>query len=167
MNICPSCGTEYEGDAKECPACEGAGHSADPEAIETFHVYITSKKSDLGPFDSDTVRKMIQKGQVSHADFVRRRNESSWTPLLESDFSKEMIERVNTQRLASTTCPRCGGTLVAKAKYPVGALILVASGIVLTPCFFVGIPLWIVGWIWMIKSKGTHFVCPKCKYSAD
>jgi len=113
MNLCPTCGSEYEGDAKECPACEAEHHVAAPEPIEVFRVYITSKKSDLGPFDSDTVRKMIQKGQISHTDYIRGRNEFSWTPLLNSEFSKEMAERVNTQRLTSTTCPRCGGALVA------------------------------------------------------
>jgi len=164
MSTCPNCGGDLQSEENFCPAC---GAQTNITVEPTFEVRLSAQGKTAGPFSEETVRTMIRKGSLSHVDSVRRDAEAAWVPLLQSEFSKDMVDHLSIQRLASTTCPQCASTMVAKIKYPKGAIILVILGLVLTPCFFVGTPVWIVGWIWMVRSRATHFVCPRCKYSAN
>ena len=71
------------------------------------------------------------------------------------------------QRIAANACPRCGTGMAVVIKRSKMGLVLVIVGLVTTPAFGIGLPIFIVGYIMRWGGKGrAAYQCPGCNYAA-
>lgn len=109
---------------------------------------------------------MIARQELKITDSVVAEGGKTWVPITQSPFAHSITSQARMQRLASSTCPRCGGAMV---------VILRMSGV--AKAFIIGgsLTIWAVGFglIFVIigliagRNKVTRYECPLCKYRAN
>ena len=133
-----------------------------------YYVLHAVTKQTSGPLSEETIQDWISQKRITLQDSVTRQGEQHWTPILQSPFGTRIADQANLDRLAATTCPRCGSAMVARIKQSGTGLALILIGIALTP-LFIGIPIFIVGMVMRHGGKGgkAYFSCPICSYSTS
>jgi uncharacterized membrane protein YvbJ len=92
--------------------------------------------------------------------------DSSAPIISSSKFSGTAVQQVNAERIAASRCPRCGVGMAVVIKRSRFGLALVILGILLTPAFGIGIPIFVVGYLMRWGGKGRAcYQCPGCNYS--
>jgi DNA-directed RNA polymerase subunit M/transcription elongation factor TFIIS len=163
MRACSQCGTENGVTSASCISC---GVSLTSGAVE-YYVLQARTNEILGPISEEGIKEWILQKRITSRDSLTLVGDSTWTPLLQSQFSQNLVEQINVERLTASTCPRCGAGMVAVARGSQLGLWLIIVGVVLTPVFCIGTFLWVWGMILRHGMKGkTYLQCPRCKYSA-
>lgn len=174
MSVCTSCGSTVTEDARFCDKCGVAVASktiietARANTIEviappgnTWHVtYATGQTG--GPFTEDEIRSMIARQQIKITDSVVLSGGSTWVPITQSPFVRYIVSQASVDRLAASTCPRCGAAMVVITKKSAMATILILVGIIST-VFLIGIVLIIMG-VMMRRKVKVAYQCPRCNY---
>jgi predicted RNA-binding Zn-ribbon protein involved in translation (DUF1610 family) len=109
---------------------------------------------------------MILQRQISVNDSVAVQGSNNWIPVSQSVFAPHVAQQLNIDRMASSTCPQCGAGMAVVIKRSGLGLALIIIGVVLTPAFGIGIPIWIAGMIIRWGGKGqAAYRCPRCNFS--
>lgn len=133
-----------------------------------YYVLHAATRQTSGPLSEDTLKEWISQKRITLQDSVTRHGEQNWTPILQSPFGKPLADQATLDRLAATTCPRCGSAMLARVKQSGTGLALILIGITLSPVF-IGIPIFIVGMVMRHGGKGgkAYFSCPICNYATS
>ena len=176
MGFCTNCGSTVPEEAKFCVRCgipvasKTIAATAGGTTIEvtvspgpTWHVtYATGQTG--GPFTEDEIRSMIARQQIKITDSVAVSGGTGWVPITQSPFARYIVAQASVDRLAASTCPRCGAAMVAVVHQSSMATILIIVGIICT-VFVIGIVFIIIGV--MMRRKGrVRYQCPRCNYRA-
>jgi zinc-ribbon domain len=179
--FCQKCGSPLPDAAAFCQRC-GSSLSATPAAAPlpsqaaaapalapaTALYYLSSfaTRQVSGPFNDAAIRTMIVQRQISMNDSVAVQGSNDWVPVAQSVFASNMAQQLNMDRVASSTCPQCGAAMAVVIKRSGLGLALIIIGVVLTPAFGIGVPIWIAGMIirWGGKGKAAYR-CPRCNFS--
>jgi hypothetical protein len=184
MAKCWSCDSVIKGDAAYCQSCgtglsparsivtavptTSVGVSAatlTPEAM--FHVRSAVSGVVSGPYSDAVLQQYIQHGAVGIADMLWDPREGQWITIARSRFAPVASAAASYVRVATSTCPQCGTPLIALMQRSKLGLVLIIIGILLTPVFFIGVPIWIVGFAIRFGGKGKLVQrCPRCQYTA-
>jgi GYF domain 2 len=134
---------------------------------QEYYVLNAATRQTYGPLAEETLKEWILQKRITLQDLVNKQGEQNWTPILQSSFGKPLIDQANLDRLASTTCPRCGSAMIARVKQSATGLALILVGLFLTP-ILIGLPIFIVGMVMRHGGKGgqAYFACPTCTYSS-
>jgi len=173
MQFCRSCGRETSAAARFCDACGTstgevqaaavAGRTIDavPSGGPLWYVtYATGQTG--GPFTEDDIRGMIARQQLKVTDSVTAQGGMRWVPITQSPFARFVVNQASIDRLAASTCPRCGAAMAVVAHQSSMGRILIIVGII-TTMFFIGIVLVIIGVI-MLRKQTVRYQCPRCNY---
>jgi predicted RNA-binding Zn-ribbon protein involved in translation (DUF1610 family) len=107
---------------------------------------------------------MIAGQQIKITDSVLLAGGSKWIPITQSPFAREIVSQASVDRLAASTCPRCGAAMAVVTKKSTMATILILVGII-TSVFLIGVVLIVTGVIMRRKGK-VAYQCPRCSYRA-
>lgn len=184
MPFCGSCGSVIAGSDQFCTRC-GTGTAPQappasamvalsspqgqslvvPEAL--YHVaYSTGQVA--GPFGEEAIKLLIIQQQLKIHDSIKPQNSDAWVPILQSKFGSLVTQQTGLNRLAANTCPRCSAAMAVAIKRSGLGLVLIIVGLVLTPAFGIGIPIWIIGFIIRFGGKGTAiYRCARCNYASQ
>lgn len=174
MGFCASCGSTIAEEARFCEKCgipvasKSIIETAKTNTIEmlappgnTWHVtYATGQTG--GPFTEDEIRGMIARQQIKITDSVILSGGSAWVPITQSPFARDIVTQASVDRLAASTCPRCGAAMAIVTKKSAMATILILVGII-SSIFIIGIILIIIGVMMRRKGK-VSYQCPRCNY---
>ena len=176
MDVCTSCGSTVAEEARFCDKCgfslvrKAIVETAKTKMIEviappasTWHVTFATGQTG-GPFTEDEIRSMISQQQIKITDSVVLSGGSAWVPITQSPFSRHIVAQASVDRLAASTCPRCGAAMAVVTKKSTLATILILVGIIAT-VFIIGIVLIIIGVMMRRKGK-VAYQCPRCNYRA-
>jgi ribosomal protein S27AE len=130
----------------------------------TWHVTFATGQTG-GPFTEDEIRSMIARQQIKITDSVIATGGATWVPITQSPFARYIVTQATVDRLAASTCPQCGAAMAVVLQRSKAGLVLVIIGLITTPLFGIGIPIFIVGFIlrWGFKPK-AKYQCPRCNY---
>lgn len=163
MPVCAKCGTE---NGVTNSVCLGCGAALESGVVEYYVLQATTSQI-LGPIRETDIKDWISQNRITSKDSLAVTGDSTWVPILQSQFNQYLVDRMNVERLAASTCPRCGAGMVALAKSSQAGLWLIIVGVILTPVFCIGTFLWVWGMILMHGVKGkTYLQCPRCKFNA-
>jgi predicted RNA-binding Zn-ribbon protein involved in translation (DUF1610 family) len=107
---------------------------------------------------------MIARQQIKITDSVVLSGGSIWIPITQSPFARDIVTQASVDRLAASTCPRCGAAMAVVMKKSTLATILILVGII-SSIFLIGIILIVIGVIMRRKGK-VAYQCPRCNYRA-
>jgi ribosomal protein S27AE len=107
---------------------------------------------------------MIARQQIKITDSVAVSGGSGWVPITQSPFARYIVTQASVDRLAASTCPRCGAAMVAVVRPSSMATILIIVGIICT-VFLIGIVFIIMG-VMMRRKRNVRYQCPRCNYIA-
>jgi predicted RNA-binding Zn-ribbon protein involved in translation (DUF1610 family) len=107
---------------------------------------------------------MIARQQIKITDSVIAVGGSAWVPITQSPFARDIVTQATVDRLAASTCPRCGAAMAVVTKKSAMATILILVGII-TSVFIIGVILIIIGVMMRRKGK-VSYQCPRCNYRA-
>ncbi len=174
MSVCTSCGSTI---AEESRFCENCGipvasksiiETAKVNTIEviappaaTWHVTFATGQTG-GPFTEDAIRSMIARQQIKITDSVVLSGGSTWAPITQSPFARYIVAQASVDRLAASTCPRCGAAMAVVTKKSAMATILILVGII-SSIFLIGVVLIIIG-VTMRRRVKVAYQCPRCNY---
>jgi GYF domain 2 len=177
MAFCPSCGKNQAELAKFCVACgnsvsqvmvAAAGSSTidvRPTTGPTWFVTYASGQTG-GPFTEDEVRSMIARQQLKITDAVAVQGSSNWVPITQSPFAPSIAAQASMDRLASSTCPQCGGAMAVVLRTSGASKGLIITGLLTFWMFGFGIILIIIGYI-VGRNPTPRYECPRCKYKSS
>ena len=174
MSVCASCGSMVNENSRFCDRCGvavtsqslvGAGKASTIEVMAppatTWHVTFATGQSG-GPFTEDEIRGMISRQEIKITDSVILSGGSTWVPITQSPFARFIVAQANVDRLAASTCPRCGAAMAIVAKGSSMGTMLILVGII-TTVFVIGVVLIIVG-VMMRRKVKVRYQCPRCNY---
>jgi len=98
-----------------------------------YHVLRATTKEVLGPLSESRVKDRINEKRITASDSITSTGNQKWIPILQSPFSKQLVDQMNIERVAATTCPRRGSAMVGVVKGSQTGLLLIIIGVVLTP----------------------------------
>lgn len=177
MGTCVSCGSAVSEDVRFCGKC-GAGvpssalaglppapslEVSTPNQPRWYVTYATGQRG--GPFNQDQVRAMIARQELKITDSVLVEGGNTWAPITQSPFANSIASQAHMSRLASSTCPRCGGSMVVILRMSGTAKFLMLGGLLTIWMFGFGIIFIIIGLI-VGRNKVPRYECPLCKYKA-
>lgn len=177
MGFCTSCGSTTNDEARFCEKCgvvvvsKSIVETTQAKTIEvvapsaaTWHVTFATGQTG-GPFTEDEIRSMIARQQIKITDSVIATGGATWVPITQSPFARYIVTQATVDRLAASTCPQCGAAMAVVLQRSKAGLVLVIIGLITTPLFGIGIPIFIVGFIlrWGFKPK-AKYQCPRCNY---
>jgi len=176
MGACVSCGSTLDEGSRFCNKCgvaveskslAGLPHASTIEVISppaaNWHVtYATGQTA--GPFTEDEIKSMIVRQQIKITDSVVASGGSTWVPITQSPFASYIVNQASVDRLAASTCPRCGAAMAVVAKGSSMGTILILVGVI-TSIFLVGVVLIIIG-VMMRRKVRVRYQCPRCNYRA-
>jgi predicted RNA-binding Zn-ribbon protein involved in translation (DUF1610 family) len=105
---------------------------------------------------------MIARQQIKITDSVIASGGSAWVPITQSPFARFIVTQASVDRLAASTCPRCGAAMAVVTKSSALATIFIIVGIFFTVAL-IGIPLIIIG-VMMRRKVRVAYQCPRCNY---
>jgi len=176
MRYCTNCGATIGDDAAFCVGCGTKIGRAMATAVGATTVVSRQPQNPIwhvtyatgqtgGPFTEDEVIAMIARQEIKVTDSVIAHGGSSWLPITQSPFARYIVTQAATSRLASSTCPQCGGSMVVVRKVPAMAFAFIAVGI-FTSLALIGIPFLIMGWT-MRRNAKLRYQCPRCNYRSN
>jgi predicted RNA-binding Zn-ribbon protein involved in translation (DUF1610 family) len=127
----------------------------------TWHVTFATGQTG-GPFTGDAIQSMIARQQIKITDSVIASGGSTWVPITQSPFARFIVTQASVDRLAASTCPRCGAAMAVVTKSSAFATILIIVGIFFTVAL-IGIPLIIIG-VMMRRKVKVAYQCPRCNF---
>lgn len=173
MASCTSCGATLTEETRFCDMCglevapRAIAGSAKVKTIEviappaaTWYVTLATGQAG-GPFNEDVIRGMIARQQIKITDSVLGTGGSTWVPITQSSFAQFFVAQASINRLAASTCPRCGAEMTVVTKNSVLATFLII-GVCFAP-FIIGIPLIIVGLV-MRRRPTVNYRRPRCNH---
>jgi predicted RNA-binding Zn-ribbon protein involved in translation (DUF1610 family) len=176
IGFCTSCGSTIAEEARFCDKCgipvasKSIIETAKANMIEviappaaTWHLTFATGQTG-GPFTEDEIRSMIARQQIKITDSVVLSGGSAWVPITQSPFARDIVTQASVDRLAASTCPRCGAAMAVVTKKSAMAIILILVGII-SSVFIIGIVLIIIGVMMRRKGK-VAYQCPRCNYRA-
>src|ERR1035441_1100947 len=95
--------------------CKGQHDRSDCASCRYVHVTFATGQTG-GPFTEDAIRSMIARQQIKITDFVVLSGGSTWVPITQSPFARDIVTQASVDRLAASTCPRCGAAMAVVAK---------------------------------------------------
>jgi hypothetical protein len=135
-----------------------------PFERQLFYVYINSTKETFGPITEETIREWISQKRINAYDSISKFGDEEWILFSNSNFSDQIVQQIRTEQILLSTCTRCGSQLSAVVKDSKLGLWLIIVGVILTPVFLIGTPLWVIGMIMRFAGKKhTYYTCPNCK----
>ena len=170
MASCTKCEALLDESAVFCRVCGTKRETLvldqqDGGAKKQYYVsYATGGR--VGPLGHDEVNRLIREQQIKISDSVCAVGEDRWMPITQSEFAELIAQSGSMERLAASTCPRCGAGMAVVLKRSRLGLVLIIIGLITTPLFGIGIPIFIVGFIlrWGRKGKAAY-QCPRCNYA--
>jgi predicted RNA-binding Zn-ribbon protein involved in translation (DUF1610 family) len=174
MGFCTSCGSTITEEARFCDKCgipvasKSIIETAKANTIEviappvaTWHVtFATGQRG--GPFTEDQIRSMISLQQIKITDSVVLSGGSTWVPITQSPFARYIVAQASVDRLAASTCPRCGAAMAVITKKSTMATVLILVGII-SSVFLIGVVFIIMG-VMMRRKVKVAYQCPRCNY---
>jgi predicted RNA-binding Zn-ribbon protein involved in translation (DUF1610 family) len=173
VGFCTNCGSNIAEGARFCTSCGNQASQAiavatrgetvdiSPSPSPTWYVtYATGQTG--GPFTEDEVRGMIARQEIKITDSIAARGANTWVPITQSPFAPFVVSQASMDRLAASTCPRCGAAMAVVLRRSSMATILIIGGIV-TSWAIIGIPFIIIGVI-MARKPTAAYQCPRCNY---
>jgi predicted RNA-binding Zn-ribbon protein involved in translation (DUF1610 family) len=174
MGFCTSCGSTVSEGTRFCNKCglsvasTSIVETANARTIEviappiaTWHGTFATGQTG-GPFTEDAIQSMIARQQIKITDSVIASGGSAWVPITQSPFARFIVTQASVDRLAASTCPRCGAAMAVVTKSSALATIFIIVGIFFTVAL-IGIPLIIIG-VMMRRKVRVAYQCPRCNY---
>jgi predicted RNA-binding Zn-ribbon protein involved in translation (DUF1610 family) len=147
-------------------AATGTGEIVEVKAFPSPTWYVTYATGQTGgPFTEDEVKSMIARQQIKITDSVAAHGSTIWVPITQSPFAPFIVTQASIDRLASSTCPRCGGAMAVVLRRSSGSKALIITGILTIWMFGFGMILIIIGII-IGRNPAARYECPRCKYKA-
>lgn len=176
MASCPRCGAPLLATGDPCSACHSAAAS-NPAPVGTvpslalvqagqFRVWQRRTDQQFGPIPADAVKQWIAERRIVAGDMVIGGQHADWISLEVSEFRQFLFDCTNLNQLAAATCPRCGGPLTQANNQAQTGLVLIIIGVVLTPIYCLGTPLWVIGMMMRFGSSARSLRCTRCGYSS-
>jgi hypothetical protein len=175
MAVCTVCGSALSELARFCTSCGNQTPIPATSAVAVgqtismvrarpryFVTYATGRTA--GPFTDEEVRGMIARQEIKITDSIAAEGSTMWVPITQSPFAPFVVAQGSVDRLASSTCPRCGAGMAVTRKTPMLAFFFIAAGI-FTAVALIGIPFLIIGWT-MSRNSRFAYRCPRCNYSS-
>ena len=176
MINCLSCGSSIAEGIRFCHQCGTAvPHKSMIEAPRATTIEVLSPPTPTwyvtfatgqrgGPFTEDAIQAMIARQQIKITDSVVAVGGETWVPITQSPFARYVVNQTSVDRLAASTCPRCGAAMTVVTKNSAFATILILVGII-TSVFILGVVLIVIG-VSMRRSTKVRYQCPRCNYKA-
>lgn len=177
MPFCMSCGTAVPENATLCSTCgtENATKLLPPTGGQTLVIppppppdiiwYVTYATGQRGgPFSEGQVAGMIASQHVKITDSVARQG-GAWMPITQSPFARFVVSQASMNRLASSTCPQCGGAMVVVLRRSGASKALLILGLLTIWLFGFGLIFLIIGYI-IGRNPVPRYECPICKFKA-
>lgn len=172
MSFCTTCGASLQTSAQFCTGCGGKVETVGAEQIQGAAItdglyYIAyGTGQTVGPLTCDAVKSLIAEQKIKVSDSIRRDGSDPWMPIVQSEFAPLIAQQANMVRLAASTCPGCGAGMAVVIKRSKAGLVLIIVGLLTTPLFGIGIPIFVVGFILRWGRKGqAAYQCPRCNYA--
>jgi hypothetical protein len=164
MACCATCGEELLEETHSCKKSVAiAPVPLPPEPVYSVR-YATGEVD--GPYDESTINMLILQNRLQITDSVSLQGSGCWIAIFQSKFAPLVTQSTVTGRLAASTCPACGSPMAVVIKRSGVGLALIIAGVVLTPLFGIGIPIWIIGMIIRWGGNGTAvYRCARCNYA--
>jgi len=131
----------------------------------TWHVCFATGQT-AGPFTEEEVRAMIARQQLKITDSVVVHGGSTWVPITQSPFAPFVAGQAQMDRLASSTCPRCGAGLAVVFRRSTASRVLILLGIMTLWIFGFGLVALIIG-IVLGRDRIPGYECPRCRFRAS
>jgi len=174
MAFCPTCGSTMLESARFCASCgtqsgkilaaSASGPTVDVTPAPTWFVtYATGQTG--GPFTEDEVKGMIARQQLKITDSVAAAGSHTWVPVTQSPFASFVFAQTSMDRLASSTCPQCGGAMAVVLRRSGTSKAFFIIGLLTIWIFGFGIIFVILGYI-TGRNPTPRYECPRCKYKA-
>jgi hypothetical protein len=170
MAICMRCGVALPGDARFCTGC---GLSLDALTVsesqslsspEALYRVTFATGGTQGPFRDSEIKALIAQQRIRISDSIRVEGASTWTPISQTPFGPLVVQQAGLERLASSSCPRCGAGMAVVSKRSSFGMFLIILG-VFTSVAVIGIFLILIGYL-MRKKVKVSYQCPRCNYAA-
>jgi hypothetical protein len=121
MSFCNNCGADLADGAKFCTKCGNVSQAmaatvgattieVRPTPGPTWHVTFATGQTG-GPYTEDEIIAMIFRQQIKITDAVVAHGGTVWVPITQSPFARHIVSQASIDRLAASTCPRCGGAM--------------------------------------------------------
>lgn len=175
MGFCTNCGSPFSEGTSFCTKCGTQGSAslvAPPVATQTIEVqaphlwhvtYATGQRG--GPFTDDDIRGMIARQEIKVTDSIVAQGGSAWVPITQSPFGSLIATQARINRLASSTCPQCGGAMVVILRRSGASKGWFILGFLTIWAFGFGLIFLIIGYI-VGRNPVPRYECPLCKYKA-
>jgi len=176
MGACTNCGSSLEDDVRFCVACgtpvtskvlaataAGTTIQVQPPPQRWYVTYATGQRG--GPFTEDVIKSMISRQEIKITDSVIAEGGNTWTPIAQSPFARFVVTTTSAARLASSTCPRCGGAMVVVMRRSGASKAFLILGLLTIWAFGFGVIFLIIGYI-IGRNPVPRYECPLCKYKA-
>lgn len=179
MSFCTTCGSTIADETRFCEKCgisvasTAITETAQAKTIEVivptvatwFVTFATGQTG--GPFTEDEIKGMIARQEIKITDSVVLSGGSAWVPITQSPFGRDIVAQASVDRLAASTCPRCGAAMAVVFQRSKVGFVLIIIGLLTTPLFGIGVPIFVVGFIlrWGFKGK-ANYQCPRCNHKA-
>lgn len=138
-----------------------------PIESQLFYIHKNSTKETFGPLTEETIKEWINQKRINAYDSISKIGDENWIQISNSNFSDQIVRQIRTDQIISSTCVRCGAQMYAVVKDSKLGLWLIIIGVILTPVFLIGTPLWVIGMIMRYGCKNkTYYTCPNCKFNA-
>jgi predicted RNA-binding Zn-ribbon protein involved in translation (DUF1610 family) len=159
--FCASCGTQ----TGKALAASASGPTVDITPAPTWFVgYATGQQG--GPFTEDEVKSMIARQQIKITDSVAVQGSATWVPITQSPFAQSIVQQASIHRLASSTCPQCGGAMAVVVRRSGASKGFFILGLLTIWMFGFGVIFLIIGYI-IGRNPAPRYECPRCKYKAS
>jgi hypothetical protein len=175
MGFCTNCGAVRSDTAQFCTTCGTAAPNSllapapnvqtiEVRAPNLWHVtYATGQRG--GPFTDDAIRGMIARQELKVTDSIVAQGGTTWIPITQSPFGSIIATQASINRLASSTCPRCGGAMVVILRRSGASKGWFILGFLTIWAFGFGLIFLIIGYI-VGRNPVPRYECPLCKYKA-
>jgi hypothetical protein len=176
MGYCPTCGANLSEDSNFCVTCgnqvvkamaaTSGGRTIEVAASTAPTWWITYATGQTGgPYTEDDIRGMIARQQIKITDSVAANGSSLWVPITQSPFARFIVSQASIDRLAASTCPRCGGAMIVILRRSGTSKAFLITGILTIWMFGFGFIFLIIGYI-TGRNPSPRYECPRCKYKA-
>jgi hypothetical protein len=132
-----------------------------------FFVYQPMTKQTHGPLTEVQVKQWLLERRISLNDQIHEQGGPGWTAISQSRLATAAVAVATIAQVEARACPQCGAGMAVVLRRSRLGLILIILGLILTPAFGIGIPIFIVGFAIRWGGKGTAgYVCPRCNFTS-
>jgi len=163
VRFCSTCGTPM---STSLMAQQGGGKTievANPPSGLWHVTYATGQRG--GPFTEEDIRAKIARQEIKVTDSIVAQGGSTWVPITQSPFATYIVQQASVNRLAASTCPRCGNAMVVVLRRSRTSKMLLITGLLTIWLLGFGVILLILGYI-AGRNPSPRYECPNCKYKA-